>query len=369
MSRRRPPAVSACTLLLASACSALAEPPHAPTTLVAPSASAASPAAAPATCTPTLGPVDVVVPESPWRRDVTRSPVAAGSDAMLAATRFGHGAPAVDFGLKVLEIRRGTPFTPVQFHPAFLPDSDTTPVPVPRGGALEGETGYACAGRGDCHLLVIDPSQRRLFELWHVTNTSPDGTGAWSAEDETVWLMDGQYGPEGRGVGCTSADAAGLSIVAGLIGVREANAGKIEHALRFILPNARILNRNRWIAPATHGTDATTSHDGLPYGARLRLKPSFDAGRVPSKGGKAVIAALKKYGMFLADGGQDAFTAESSDLYAAEGLGWSGVLARDDLSALTPADFDVVDYDPAKIRNEDDCVRAPLPAVRPRPAR
>jgi hypothetical protein len=87
---------------------------------------------------------------------------------------------------------------------------------------------------------------------------------------------------------------------------------------------------------------------------------------VTSRGGKAVVAALQKYGMFLADGGNDAFTAESDGFYAAEGLSWTGVLSGTDLESITPSDFDVVDYEESALMSGDDCVRAPEPPTVPR---
>src|SRR5438105_4052342 len=164
---------------------------------------------------PTLGPADVLSPDSVWYKDVSTSPVATNSKAITDAMRFGHGQIEVDFSIKVMQVNSSTPTNAVQFAPDYTPDSDTTPVPVPAGGALEAEAGYTCTQGGDCHLLVIATGARKLFELWSVNNTSADGSGAWTAADESVWLMDGHYGATGRGLGCTSADAAGLSVTAG----------------------------------------------------------------------------------------------------------------------------------------------------------
>src|SRR5262249_24781449 len=137
-------------------------------------------------------------------------------------------------------------------------------------------------------------------------------------------------------------------------------------AIRFILPNSSIRKGKAYIAPATHGTSATSSAAGPAFGTRLRLRASFDESSVKTTGGAALIRALKKYGMILADGGQDAFTAESDAMYAAEGLSRSGVLGASDVIGMTPADFDVVEYDEANLGNGDDCTRAAAPATTPR---
>jgi serine/threonine-protein kinase len=133
--------------------------------------------------------------------------------------------------------------------------------------------------------------------------------------------------------------------MAGLIGVRETRAGAIKHALRFILPNSQIRKGPSFVAPASHGTSATSSSAGPPYGTRLRLKPAALA-KVTSAGGKVVAQALATYGMILADGGNDALTAEDDRFEKAKDptMTWTGLLARGDLSPLKPGDFEVVDF-------------------------
>jgi serine/threonine-protein kinase len=199
---------------------------------------------------------------------------------------------------------------------------------------------------------VVDDSTKQLFELYAASN---NGGSRWTAAQETVWDLTKSYPVQGRGLGCTSADAAGLSVMAGLIGVRETKAGNIEHALRFILPNSRIRKGPSFVAPATHGTRATSSAAGPPYGTRLRLKSTFDESSVSSAGGRAVVRALKKYGMILADGGQIALTAEDDRFERAADptMKWNGLLDASDLDFIEPSDFEVVDY--GKLQNISSC--------------
>jgi serine/threonine-protein kinase len=290
---------------------------------------------------------------------VSALPKATESDGIIAAIGGWERSDdnfMIDFSLMFMHANSSTPLATFSLDSSYDPDNDHTPVPVPAGGALEGESGYSCTGGGDCHLLVINDSTQQLFELWQVTSAiAPNFT----ATDETVWDLTKHYGPDGRGLGCTSADAAGLPIVPGLIGVREVvKDGAIHHALRFSLPNAYI--RRAFVFPATHLTSVASSTAGPPYGTRLRLKASFDESRVSSSGGKIVIRALKQYGMILADGSNyDTLMAESDQLEsrADPTLSWLGVLDGADLNGLLPSDFEVVAFGP--LQTNPDCVRAP----------
>lgn len=225
-------------------------------------------------------------------------------------------------------------FTPTGDH--FSPDCDITPVPLPTGGAIEGEAGYGCEGDGDCHLLVIDPSTCRLYEMWRANITSTTFFGGCLA----VWFLDQTYSPVLRGDCCTSADAAGLPIAALMFGADDIAAGEILHALRFILPNA-LMRERVYVRPATHSTGATSGPaDAPPYGARLRLKADFDpSGLNPAA--RVVAVALQRYGMILADGGNITFTA-LNDRFTTHT--WAQVgLGPNDLTSLRWTDFEVVE--------------------------
>jgi serine/threonine-protein kinase len=233
------------------------------------------------------------------------------------------------------------------------------------GGALEGETGYACTGGGDCHLLVIEQDTRQLFEAWSVNLMG----STLSVGSTAVWNLDRDYGNTGRGLGCTSADAAGFPITPGLIGLDEVAAGEIRHALRFILPNNR-MRRHAYVSPATHyGAPSNRNADSIPYGTRLRLRDGFDETRVTSAGGRAVVRALKRYGMLLSDGGNIALVGESDQLSSQHWSFNGGTVPLDphDLNMLQVSDFEVVDFGLVtqafpidNATNEwPDCVRAP----------
>jgi serine/threonine-protein kinase len=290
-----------------------------------------------------------------WYRDISAAPLDRESAAVIAyldRVGFGLGRLQIDFSIEVLEAAADTPL--IAFRPTedfFSPDCDLEPVPVPPGGALEGERGYECRGDGDCHLIVADRTRQRLYEMWRADIRGGDFRGGCLA----VWDMGRVYPPSGRGEQCTSADAAGYPIAPLLFSADEVAAGEIPHAIRFILPNARI-RRGEYVHPATHGTNATSGpRDAPPYGARLRLRPSFPLERLPNDAARVVARALMRYGMLLADGGNVALTAQSDRFTSAK---WSGLLGPRDLEAIRPADFEMVDGG-ARIPLTLDCVRNP----------
>jgi serine/threonine-protein kinase len=140
-----------------------------------------------------------------------------------------------------------------------------------------------------------------------------------------------------------------------LFSADEVAAGRIDHAIRFILPNATIRG-GEYVHPATHGTRATKGlGDAPPYGARLRLRRDYPLGSLPNEGARVVARALQRYGILLADGGRVALTAQSDRFTRAK---WSGLLGPHDLQALQPRDFEMVDAG-ERIPLTNDCVRNP----------
>lgn len=252
---------------------------------------------------------------------------------------WGSGELRIDFGIEVLAAGADAPmrsFEPTEDH--YSPDCDEGEVPVPSGGAIEGEDGYACESDGDCHLIVAHMPSMRLYEMWRADVQSDGFYGGCLA----VWDMERVYGPEGRGLNCTSADAAGLPIAPLLFSADEVASGSIDHAIRFILPNDRIRG-GEYAAPATHSTGAADGGpDAPPFGTRLRLRADYPIDDL-SEGAQVVARAMKQYGMILADGGTIALTAQSDRFTGAK---WSDVMDPDDLSSIPVTAFEVVDSGP-----------------------
>jgi serine/threonine-protein kinase len=275
-----------------------------------------------------------------FNTDVSTVAKATNSDRIIAALAAAGGwgnsnTMQVDFDIDVLTATSSTPdqaFTPTGDW--YDPDCDAGPMPVPVGGNVEGETGYACTNDGDCHLLVNDPTSHKLYEMWRANITDQFYGGCLA-----TWTTNATYTRPLRGLQCTSADAAGLPISPLLFTADEVKAGAINHAIRFILPNNRI--KQGFVAPATHSTGTTGTGDLPSYRVHLRLRADYPIASLPTAGARVVARAMQKYGMYHADGGNIALTAQSDRHTTAK---WAGLLNPRDLSALKVTDFEVVDH-------------------------
>jgi serine/threonine-protein kinase len=285
-----------------------------------------------------------------WNRDVAGAPVARDSASILAALRasggWGHGDRFhIDFSIDVLRADAATPrraFTPTRDF--YAPDCDHVEVPLPPGGNVEGEPGYACDGGGDCHLIVLDEGAATLhegaatlYEMWRA-DVADVGT-TFQGGCLVVWDTHHAYTDTLRGDQCTSADAAGFPIAPLLFTADEVAAGEIDHAIRFVLPADRI--GRGFVRPATHAVDMAGASNKPAFGVHLRLRGDYPLGSLPSEGARVVARALQRYGMYHADRGEIALTAQGDRHTAAK---WSGLLAPRDLAALRIEDFEVVHH-------------------------
>lgn len=283
-------------------------------------------------------------PDSDWNTPITNASVASDSQTVIDHLQANHTDARrfqIDFSIRVLEADASTPRR--SFEPTndfYETECDTAPLPVPVDGTLEGETGYTCESDGDCHLIVIDRSECRLYEMWRANIDSSD---TFYGGCQAIWEIDRVYDDNGRGLHCSSADAAGLPIAPLLFTADEIEAGLIPHAIRIALPN-NFIRDGRFVAPGTHATrspnGATGGANTPPYAARFRLKPSTDVSGL-SPAAQVVAQALKTYGMYLADGGNITFMGEderdTTNTWDDVGLG------PHDLKDLAWSDFEVVD--------------------------
>jgi serine/threonine-protein kinase len=276
-----------------------------------------------------------------WNRDVSGSAKASYSDSTIAALKaaggWGNGNLfQIDFSIDVLTADSSAPMkTFTKTGDFYSPDCDDVAMPIPNGGNVEGETGYACTGDGDCHLLVHDGDAGKLYEMWRANIVGSTFEGGCLA----VWNERMTYGDTLRGDQCTSADAAGFPISPLLFTADEVKAGEIKHAIRFILPNDRV--KRGFVRPATHGTDTTGGANAPAYGVHFRLRKDYPIDSLPTEGAKVVARALQKYGMYHADGGNIALTAQSDRHTTTK---WDGLLDPQDLKALKVDDFEVIDH-------------------------
>jgi serine/threonine-protein kinase len=216
---------------------------------------------------------------------------------------------------------------------------------------MEGQTGYQCPiDENDCHLIVADRSHGKLYEVYQANYAD----GALAATGLVVWDLNRIYPPSGRGDQCSSTDAAGLPIAPLLFNADELAIGRIDHAIRFILPNPRI-RAHVFVHPATHAGAPRGPITAPPMGARFRLKASFDMSQL-TPAAQVVARAMQKYGMFLSDGGNIALTAQNDADTKAK---YADIdFGTRDLADLKVTDFEVVDFG-TPIRLTDDCVRNP----------
>jgi serine/threonine-protein kinase len=286
---------------------------------------------------------------------VDSAPVDAQSstiiDTWVANGGWGEGHIQVDFSIDVYYADATSVRAPfMQNSNLTLPDSDvpaTVPI-APNTTASNPAPGFECNPVGstscdDCHYLVVDPANHQLIEVYGATT---DGTTFSTSTDcgrsVAIWDWTKTYPGNLRGDVCTSADASGGLMAPTLFTVEEVAAGHIDHAIRFILPNSRIQSM-QYVRPVTHGTGGSSwaQTNGVPYGGRFRLKSSFDVSSY-SSGAQVVLAAMKKYGIILQDGGNIALTAKS-DTFST--LKWTNYLGSHDLEGPEPTDFEMVDAD------------------------
>ena len=197
------------------------------------------------------------------------------------------------YGIPISIVTKLTARTSVDF---WWPDeSDAGPYPIPSSPKVEG------FGDGDAHILMVDWTTCRLYELY----AAEHGSGGWSAGSGAIWnLASNTLRPDGW----TSADAAGLPIAPGLARYDEVVAGVILHALRFTVPRTRKAH----IYPARHDAGSGTSSALPPMGLRVRLKANVDISSFGPQS-RVILTALKRYGMILADNGSGYYISGESN--------------------------------------------------------
>ncbi|MEO6365346.1 MAG: hypothetical protein ABIO38_04750 [Luteimonas sp.] len=290
---------------------------------------------------------------------------------------FGNGRLQIDFGMHIVRAAAGAPLRGIVGYPTdseyYAPDCDAigTTMPVPANAAIEGQNGLTCDNaNGDCHLLVVQG--QRLYEAYRA---NASGSNGLQAQCLAVWKLDWLYPVDNRGDHCTSADAAGFPIAPLLFNADEVHAamqagGDLGHAIRFILPNARMASRvisgsrrPLYVRPASHAGGPSGPETSVPYGSRLRLRADFPVG-LYSPAAQVILRTLQRYGMLLADGGNIALTAES-DKYTTHTWAELGITSRtfDQEVPATPVraqDFGVVDHRGSIVETYD-CERNPEP--------
>ena len=230
-----------------------------------------------------------------WHADVRRLPVHARSDAWLRHMSPGSrlhpdfgdafGAQPVPYGIPITVIGAGHDKVRVRFR--YAAESDRVRYPLGADTRIEGGK----KAGGDRHAIILDRSTCRLYELFDTRKVD----GRWRAGSGAVWdLRSNDLRPRGW----TSADAAGLPILPGLLRLGEVRSGNVDHAIRFTTD----VTDRRFLWPARHQAGSVNNRSYPPMGARFRLKKSFDLSGFGSDT-RVVLRAMKTYGLVLADNG------------------------------------------------------------------
>ena len=266
-----------------------------------------------------------------WHADVSTLPVNARSAQWLShmsTSRNLHpdfgpsfGAQPAPYGIPIT-IVRGATRVPVAF--GYPSESDRVRYPLSTATKLEGGMKATSTTGGDRHAIVVDAATCQLFETWD-THLRSSG---WYAGSGAVWSLTSDAL---RPAGWTSADAAGLPILPGLLRYDEVAAGRVDHAIRF---TTDVTNR-AFVWPARHQAGSVSDATYPPMGARFRLKASFDISRFPASA-QVVLKAMKTYGLVLADNGSPWYFQGTADTR------WTSAFI-DSLRSIPASAFEAVD--------------------------
>ncbi len=269
-----------------------------------------------------------------WHADISKLPVNKYSANWLAhmsaASRHIHadfgpsyGAQPVPYGIPVTVVH-GASRVPVTFE--YASESDRILYPLSSSTLIEGGAGSS----GDRHAIVVDANNCELFETWNTQLTS----SGWTAGSGAAWNLNANGL---RPLGWTSADAAGLPILPGLLRYDEILAGHVDHAIRFTTN----VTDEAFVWPARHEAGSLKSVYYPPMGARFRLKASYNITGY-SRDARVVLQAMKTYGLVLADNGSPWYFQGTADTR------WPASLISD-LAKVPATAFEAVNTAPLEI--------------------
>ena len=269
-----------------------------------------------------------------WHADISSLPRNPRSKAWLRHMSpnsnlhpdFGpsYGEQPVPYGIPITVVGGGHNKVRVRFQ--YASESDKVRYPLGKDSRIEG----GWKAHGDRHVIIVDKSSCMLYETWNTRLRS----GHWHAGSGAVWnLRSNLLRPDGW----TSADAAGLPILPGLLRWSEVKAGRVDHAIRFTTD----VTDRRYIWPARHQAGSVNNRNYPPMGARFRMKASYDISGYSPRA-KTVLRAMKKYGLVLADNGSPwYFQGDAS-------AKWPGNLL-DQLKRIPARAFVAVDTSPLRV--------------------
>ncbi len=274
---------------------------------------------------PRLGGCPVFPADNAWNQEIASAPLHPLSKQIINHIQaIGSTALHPDFGenqtygIPFVVVPATEPLVPITYHP-YGDESDPGPFPIPLSAPVE-------AG-SDAHVLVLRQGTCELFELY---GAQPTASG-WQAQSGARFdLLTGALRP----LGWTSADAAGLPILPGLVRFDEVAAGLIEHAIRVTFSRTQ----HGFVLPATHLASNLVDPTLPAMGMRLRLNAGFDVSSLSGQA-RVIAAAMQRYGLIVADNGSNWFFQGAPD------PGWNDD-ELNQLKAIPGTAFEVVDTGP-----------------------
>lgn len=281
-----------------------------------------------------------------WNQPVANLPVHPRSNEYIQSIGASTGLHA-DFGSGLWDGGPiGIPYTLITSSQTksavtfeYDDESDPGPYPLPANPLIEGGP----QSDGDRHILLVDTDACVLYELFSAYPPK-DGAG-WQAGSGAIYDLKSNAL---RPAGWTSADAAGLPILPGLVRYEEAASGQINHALRFTVSQTQ----RAYVWPARHYASSKTSLSLPPMGMRFRLKAAFDTSRYSGQA-RVILEALKKYGMILADNGSNWYISGVPDER------WDNDILHT-IGGVLGSNFEAVDSSGLMISADSGMVHGPL---------
>ncbi len=266
-----------------------------------------------------------------WNTPIDHLPVHPLSDAYIDTIGrdegfhpdFGSGIWPPDnggpIGIPYVVVPTNQPKVPIDFY--YPDESDPGPYPIPPNAPIEGGPDSG----GDRHILIVQEETCLLYEIY---DAHPRAGGGWDAGSGAIFDLRSNVL---RPAGWTSADAAGLPILPGLVRYDEVAAGEIAHALRFTAPETQ----RAFVWPARHFASDLTDTRYPPMGQRFRLRADYDlSGFNPQI--QVILRAMQRYGIILADNGSPWYVSGAPDER------WDNDILHQ-LDRLTGNDFEAVD--------------------------
>jgi hypothetical protein len=288
--------------------------------------------------TPTVAAAGTPVPGAPncpmfpadnvWNTPVAGLPVNPDSAAWLASMDSGStnlhpdfgpsDDPSTPYGMPYTVVSPSQTTVPISFQ--YADESDPGPYPFSASTPIEGGQ----QASGDRHAIMVNPSTCTLYELDDAQYSASGSTAVSGA----IWSLNSNAL---RPAGWTSADAAGLPILPGLLRYDEVQSGAITHAIRMTAD----ATETSYLWPARHEAGSSADPNLPPMGARFRLKAGFDiSGYSPQA--QVVLRAMQQYGLIVADNGSNWYFGGTAD------TNWPLALV-DELKEVPASAFEAVD--------------------------